>query len=47
MPKKLTEEQRELVKGLRTSFGYDESEEAGGFLAKVFGSDKSKPKKKR
>lgn len=48
VPKSLSAEQRQLVEQLRQSFGgaADEGEEAG-FLAKVFGSEKGRKKKRR
>ena len=47
VPKKLTGEQTELVRNLQASFGYGDPDEEGGFLAKVFGSDKGGKKGKR
>lgn len=46
VPKKLSAEQEELVRQLHTTFA-PEAEEETGFLAKVFGSDKGKKKKKK
>ena len=48
VPTKLSEEQRSLVRSLMESLGPDgKAPEDEGFLAKVFGSEKGKKKKKR
>jgi molecular chaperone DnaJ len=48
VPTKLSEEQRSLVRSLMQSLGPDgQAPEDEGFLAKVFGSEKGKKKKKR
>jgi len=47
VPRKLTSDQERLVKELLAAFQVEGNAEDEGFLAKVFGSDKSKKKGKK